>query len=109
MKTTSEVFVRDSSSAAMINDYVALEYEEENEVEEEVPLKVTVNGEKLRYKQSETTLDKQLEMVESTMSKANSNGITINIYNNQIYNQNANDEARVVNNHGQDITLGDKL
>ena len=110
MKTTPGVSLTDSMSATMMNDYVKLEYKEEEDEEEEVEVdvirQISAEGETLRYTQSEAIPAKELELAES-MSDASQ--IIINIHNNQVYYQNANDEARLVNNHGQDLTFGNKL
>lgn len=43
------------------------------------------------------------------MAGQSEKAMTINIFNNQVYNQNASGTARLVNNHGQDLTFGDKI
>ena len=109
MKTTPGVLTKDSVSGIMMNDYVELDYkegEEEEEVEVEVDVIRNVSDQVLRYTQNEAILAKELELAES-MSDASE--IIINIYNNQVYHQSALDEARLVNNHGQDLTFGNKL
>ena len=55
------------------------------------------------------TVDENQQLDLTSLGLENEKALTINIFNNQVYNQNASDGARLVNNHGQDLTFGNKI
>lgn len=65
--------------------------------------------EEVRYTPNESILAKQLETAESMIADSNGSNIIIINYNNQIYNQNAQDEARFANHDDRDVTFGERL
>ena len=112
----------------MANDYVAeeplYEYEEEEEEiewsndfvapEEEIPEDEIQRSPKVTKvakmdKPVRNIVDENQQLDLASMGLQNEKAVTINIFNNQVYNQNASGEARLVNNHGQDLTFGDKI
>ena len=98
------------NSKLLANDFVAAKYEEE---EEEVEIKRSPKLTRVAQNTKPHTQFKsddrsyQIELAELSLKTAE-NGLTINLFNNQVYNQNAHDTARVVNNHSNDVTFGDK-
>jgi len=112
----------------MANDYVAeeplYEYEEEEEEiewsndfvapEEEIPEDEIQRSPKVTKvarmeKPVRNIVDENQQLDLASMGLQNEKAVTINIFNNQVYNQNASGTARLVNNHGQDLTFGDKV
>ena len=112
----------------MANDYVAeeplYEYEEEEEEiewsndfvapEEEIPEDEIQRSPKVTKvakmdKPVRNIVDENQQFDLASMGLQNEKAVTINIFNNQVYNQNASGTARLVNNHGQDLTFGDKV
>jgi len=112
----------------MANDFIAdepvYEYEEEEEEiewsndfvapEEEIPEDEIQRSPKVTNvakmdKPVRNIVDDNHQLDLAAMGLQNEKAVTINIFNNQVYNQNASGEARLVNNHGQDLTFGDKV
>ena len=110
----------------MANDYIAgepvYEYEEEEiewsndfvAPEEEIPEDEIQRSPKVTNvakmdKPIRNIVDENHQIDLASMGLQNEKAVTINIFNNQVYNQNASGEARLVNNHGQDLTFGDKV
>ena len=103
------------NSKLMANDFVAAKYEEEEEEKEEEEVEIKRSPKLTRVAQNTKPHSQfksddrsyQIELAELSLKTAES-GLTINLFNNQVYNQNAHDTARVVNNHSNDVTFGDK-
>merc|ERR1712176_1114229 len=99
------------NSKLTANDFVAAKYEEEEEEEVEIKRspKLTRVAQNTKPHSQFKSDDRsyQIELAELSLKIAES-GLTINLFNNQVYNQNAHDTARVVNNHSNDVTFGDK-
>jgi len=112
----------------MANDFIAdepvYEYEEEEEEiewsndfvapEEEIPEDEIQRSPKVTNvakmdKPVRNIVDDNHQIDLAALGVQNEKAVTINIFNNQVYNQNASGEARLVNNHGQDLTFGDKV
>merc|ERR1711935_1244442 len=89
----------------MANDFVAPEYEEDEEIRSP---KVTKPAKKAAVIRNTVDENKQIDLA-AIMAGQSEKAMTINIFNNQVYNQNASGTARLVNNHGQDLTFGDKI
>ena len=96
----------DFDESLFANDFVAPIYEDEEEEIERSP-KVEKVAE-VSVQQNIVDENQQLDLA-SSLGLQNEKAVTINIFNNQVYNQNASDGARLVNNHGQDLTFGNKI
>merc|ERR1719480_5625 len=118
-----ESLFADAPKIEMANDFVAPEYEYDEEEEEimsndfvtemdndTVDRSPKVKNPPKNAKIIRNTVDEntQIDLV-AMMAGQNDKAVTINIFNNQVYNQNASGTARLVNNHGQDLTFGDKI
>ena len=118
-----ESLFADAPKSEMANDFVAPDYEEEPEEEEimsndfvtemdndTVERSPKVKNQPKNAKIIRNTVDENTQIdLAAMMAGQNDKAVTINIFNNQVYNQNASGTARLVNNHGQDLTFGDKI
>ena len=92
----------------MANDFV--EYESEEEIEEFVTRSPRVTKPRIVNNQPvRDIIDENAQFDLASLGVQSDGAVTINIFNNQVYNQNASGTARLVNNHGQDLTFGDKF
>ena len=108
----------DFDESLFANDFVAPVYEEEEEIERSPEVeKVAEMSKKSKNVEKVAEMSVQRDIVDenqqldlaSSLGLQNEKAVTINIFNNQVYNQNASDGARLVNNHGQDLTFGNKI
>ena len=101
----------DFDFSQMANDFVEYESEEEEIEEFEVPRSPKVTKPRIVNKQQpvRNIVDENAQLDLASLGVQNEKAVTINIFNNQVYNQNASGTARLVNNHGQDLTFGDKF